>query len=122
MKIIHNINKWSYGITLLLYITIYLGMIAQIALGGIQVILAIFLFSRYASLDDKTKPRLLVYATLTILYLLIFALWDALGGSSNDFIVITGITVLPMSLATFFVFITHKLQLKARQNIPKTTL
>ena len=121
MKIIHNINKWSYGITLLLYITIYLGMIAQIALGGIQVILAIILFSRYPRLDEKTKRRLLVYATLTILYLSIFALWDFLRVQSNDFIEITGMTVLPMALATFFVFITHKLRLKEKQNVPKET-
>lgn len=123
MRLLHNINKWSYGITLLLYITIYLGMIAQIALGGIQVILAIILFGRYQRLDGKTKRRLLVYATLTVLYLLAFALWDLLGipNLNDDFIEITGITVLPMALATFFVFITHKLRLKEKRNILKET-
>ncbi len=121
MRLLHNINKWSYGITLVLYLTIYLGMIAQIALGGIQVILAIILFSRYQRLDEKTKRRLLVYGTLTVFYLLVFALWDLLGVPNNDFIEITGMTVLPMSLATFFVFITHKLRLKEKQNVLKET-
>ena len=119
MKLIHNINKWSYGITLFLYITIYLGMIAQIALGGIQVILALVLFGRYPELDQKTKRRLLVYGTITVLYLTIFALWDILDMPNADLIVITGITVLPMALATFFVFITHKAKLAHLQdNLP----
>ncbi|MEM9646907.1 MAG: hypothetical protein AAF969_00390 [Bacteroidota bacterium] len=121
MKVIHNINKWSYGITLVLYITIYLGMIAQIALGSIQVILAIFLLSRYQRLDEKTKRRLLVYGVLTSLYLSIFALWNLLEISNNDVFIITGITVLPMSLATFFVFITHKLRMEEQQSVPKAT-
>lgn len=121
MKLLHNINKWSYGITLLLYITIIYGMIAQIALGGIQVILALILFSRYQRLDEKTKRLLLVYAALTLLYLLVFTLWDYLRVPNNDFIEITGITVLPMGLATFFVFITHKLRLKEKRNVLKET-
>ncbi len=121
MKLIHNINKWSYAITLLLYITIIYGMIAQIALGGIQVILALVLFGRYPELDEKTKRRLLVYATLTILYLLIFFLWDLFGVPNNDFIEVTGMIVLPMALATFFVFITHKLRIKEKRNVPKET-
>ena len=96
-------------------------MIAQIALDGIQVILALVLFGRYPELDQKTKRRLLVYGTITVLYLTIFALWDILDMPNADFIVITGITVLPMALATFFVFITHKAKLAHLQdNLPSS--
>ncbi|WP_435623280.1 hypothetical protein [Flagellimonas sp.] len=116
MKLLHNINKWSYAITLLLYITIYLGMIAQIVLGIIQVFLAIIMFSRFSKLDSKTRFRLKIYSVLTLLYLLAFVVWNILDIPSSDSISLVGIAVPPMALATFFVFITHKAKLAHLQD------
>lgn len=111
LRTLHNINKWSYAITLLLYITIYLGMIAQIALGGIQMVLALILFSRFSRLDRKTKRRLIIYSVLAFLYLSAFVVWNLLDVAGSDSILLVAISVPPMALATFFVFITHKAKL-----------
>lgn len=95
-------------------------MIAQIALGGIQVVLALILFSRFSRLDRKTKRRLIIYSSLAFLYLLAFVVWNLLDVASSDSILLVAISVPPMALATFFVFLTHKAKLDdAQDDLPR---
>lgn len=106
----HNLNKWSYGITLVLYLTIYFGLLAQIALGAIQVILALILFARFKKIDRKIKPLLLIYAVITSIYLTVFFLFDSMDLGGSDFLHIGFYMVCPMLIATYFVYITYKLK------------
>ncbi len=104
MKIIHYINSISFIITLLLYITLIYGLIAQIFLGSIQVILAIILFAYWRKIKDIDKKHLAVYASLVVLFGLT-CLTDILD---TDF-GIAYLMITPMSIAGYFVFITNQI-------------
>ncbi len=106
MKIIHNINKWSFIITLLLYITIYYGLIAQFFLGCIQVIIALMLFVFWKKLKTKPKQHLFTYSGVAIVYGLLLWLTDIVD-SDFGFVFVT---IVPMSIAGYFLFITWKIK------------
>ncbi|MFP2996209.1 hypothetical protein ABN763_09860 [Spongiivirga sp. MCCC 1A20706] len=108
MKTLHSINIWSYSITLLLYLTIYLGMLAQILLGIIQLVMFCFLIFNSKNVPLTTKKRLSIYGSLVIIYGLISILVKDLS-STNDIYMLFW-TLIPMLLASFFVFITYKLK------------
>lgn len=110
MKKIHTINKWAYCITLVLYLTLYLGLIAQIILGAIQIILAIFLLIRYRK-DDAAKDMLSLYAILTLFYFLVsFTLIKS--NVDNHLIAYLFMMILPMSIGGYFLFVTSQLNKK----------
>ncbi|EZH72602.1 hypothetical protein ATO12_20925 [Aquimarina atlantica] len=105
MKTIHNINKWSFIITLILYLTIYYGLLAQIFLGGIQVTLAITLFMYWRKFNNQQKKHLLIYSCLTIIYGLL-CLTDIMN---SDFAPIF-LFIIPMTIAGYFVYTTYKIK------------
>lgn len=105
MKWIDNINKWSFAITLILYITIYWGLIAQIILGGIQLLLSIVLIYNWKNYTKRFKSLLISYWTIVLIYGCISYLIH-LTNSFDSFFIIT-IIVIPISLASYFVYITH---------------
>ncbi len=105
MKTLHYINLVSFTITLLLYITIFYGMIAQVFLGTIQVILALILLLYWKTLKSRQKKLLAVYAFVAILYGL---LW--LTDIVNTDFAIAFITVIPMSIAAYFLYITAQIK------------
>ena len=110
MKTIHNINKWSYGITLVLYLTIYLGLIAQIVLGIIQVLLAVYLLIRGWK-NNNIKEMLGLYFVLTLIYFLAsFILLSYEIG--NEIMVYLFAMIIPMAIASYFLFITSQIHKK----------
>ncbi len=114
MKLLYQINKWSFITTLVLYLTIYFGLIAQIFLGIIQVILAILIFFRWHELTPAIKKHLLGYSIATILYGVIFFI---IKSYLSTYIGLIYFTVLPMSLAGYFLYLTYK----AQKTIPNQT-
>ncbi|MDY8134486.1 hypothetical protein [Aquimarina sp. 2201CG5-10] len=102
MKTIHNINKWCFIITLVLYVTIYLGLIAQFFLGAIQVILALSILISWEKLQLTHKRHLSIYFGIAILYGLLWATEII----NTDFAIVF-MTVVPMSIAGYFVYITN---------------
>ncbi|WP_108866646.1 hypothetical protein [Aquimarina aquimarini] len=105
MKTIHIINKWSFILTLLLYLTIYLGLIAQIFLGGIQIILASILLFYWKKFDKEQKKHLITYSCLVMLYGLIFLTSVAISDFALLYLVIA-----PMSIAGYFVYVTYQIK------------
>ncbi len=105
MKIVHNINKWSFIITLLLYITVIGGLLAQIALGCIQVTLGIILLTYWQKLNNKSKIHILIYWGLVLIYGLT---WFLFQPSSNDFLLFLYYVFIPMGIAAYFVYITYR--------------
>ena len=106
MKIIYNINKWSYIITLVLYLTLFLGMYAQIALGFIQIILALIIFVRWNEMSILNKKLLVFYwiivSTYGVSYIIInYYDWDV------NFVIC--LLVIRMTIATYFVYTTNKI-------------
>ncbi len=111
MKIIHYINSTCFTITLLLYITIFYGLMAQVFLGSIQVIIAIILFIYWNKLTSKPQKHLIIYTLISLLYGLLW-LTDIVD---TDFGIVF-IAVIPMMIAGYFVYITYlikKLNTKA---------
>ncbi|WP_103863658.1 hypothetical protein [Aquimarina sp. I32.4] len=105
IKTIHLINKWSFILTLALYLTIYLGLIAQIFLGGIQIILASILLFYWKKLDKEQKKHLITYACLVVLYGLL-----SLTSISTSDLALLYLVIVPMSIAGYFVYVTYKIK------------
>lgn len=106
MKNLYNVNKWLVIITLLLYLTIYFGMIFQIVLGITQVLMSIYILSKYNRLEKKTKLLFKIYMTLTITVLSIIGSGVI---ANTGFIAIY--LVIPMLLAFFHLYITYQIKI-----------
>ncbi len=106
MKNLYNVNKWLVIITLLLYLTIYFGMIFQIVLGITQVLMSIYILSKYNGLEKKTKLLFKIYMTLTITVLSIIGSGVI---ANTGFILIY--LVIPMLLAFFHLYITYQIKI-----------
>ncbi|MFK7748635.1 MAG: hypothetical protein AB8B65_09605 [Kordia sp.] len=109
MKFIYNINGVIYSITLLLYLTIYLGMLMQILLGIVQVLFFFILLFNYDKFSEKIKNHLKVYGVLSGIYLVCF--FSELYPRNNWMILIL-ITLIPMSIGGYFTYIVHQLNRK----------
>lgn len=104
---IFKINKYVYIATILLYLTVYFGMLFQIILGITQVVTAIYItYSFYNELHEKYQKRLLLYwGVISIdlfLSLLTTKMWD-IPASIILFII-------PMIIATFFLKLLSKIR------------
>ena len=105
MKFIYDINKIFYILTLGLYITVYLGMLMQILLGGVQLILFFVLLFNYDKFTKIMQQHLLIYGMLSILFLIFFfTAFELLG--QNWLLII----FIPMGIATYFTYITYQLK------------
>ncbi|ARV09233.1 hypothetical protein BTO05_06095 [Winogradskyella sp. PC-19] len=108
MKIIYYLNKFTFYTTLLLYITLFLGLYSQIVLGVLQVISALILFLYWKKFNQKIKEQLYLYWLIAIIYGVCWLFdWK---GFNDSFIMIFGIIILPMSIATYFFYILNKIK------------
>ncbi|WP_282044202.1 hypothetical protein [Winogradskyella flava] len=106
MKVLYQFNKIVLIITLILYVTIFLGLYAQIVLGGIQILSAIgitFLWNRF---ENKYKKQLLIYWLVTLSY----GIGWLLEIDLNDSWWILAIIIIPMSIAIYFVWLLSNLK------------
>ena len=108
MKIIKSINVLIFSITLVLYLTIFYGMIAQFFLGIIQIILSIIIYKKHRALiDSYIKPFCLTYVFLSISVFIALPLCKVL---ESIFIIV--LFVIPMCLAGLHLYITIYLSKK----------
>ncbi|MGY3792555.1 hypothetical protein [uncultured Aquimarina sp.] len=107
MKTIHNINKWSFIITLILYITVYLGLLAQIPLGFIQFVLACSILAYWKKLNIQSKKLIVGYWSLFVLYWVSFLI---LNQNFESLFGLFFFSVIPMSIASYFVYVTYKIK------------
>jgi hypothetical protein len=105
MKNLYRTNKWLIIINLLLYLTIYFGMIFQIFLGAVQVLMSIYIFTKYNSLDKRIKPLFIAYVVLTVIILSLIT-----SGLIVNTGFITVYLIIPMLLAFFHLYITYKIR------------
>ncbi len=105
MKTMHNINKWSFIITLLLYVTFYFGLLAQILLGGTQITMSVVLLIKWKSFSIKLKKHIVAYFFLVALYGLLF-----FTDIKNTSFMIIYMTVIPMSIAAYFLYLTYEIK------------
>ncbi|KOS07636.1 hypothetical protein AM493_17495 [Flavobacterium akiainvivens] len=106
MKYIHYINFFALGITLLLYVTLFLGMFAQLILGSLQLLLAaIITIAYYEKLNERCKKLLLRYWAFALAAVFI-ALVTWLAYEDNTTATVLFIFVIPMCVACYFVYVT----------------
>lgn len=108
MKLIYYINKFFLITTGVLYLTIILGLYAQVVLGGIQLISALLIFIYWNKFTEKTKKMIYIYWSSVLVY---GSLWLIDWNFLNDMILfIGGIILLPMSLAVYFFYILDSIK------------
>lgn len=111
MKILYRINQIILIATLILYITIYFGLLSQILLGIIQVISALILFSFWKKLDEKARNKLTKYWIITIVYGLLWFLDLMLFNEyyTEEYYAIT-LMLTPMVIAGYFFSILNSIK------------
>ncbi|AXO81385.1 hypothetical protein DZC78_13630 [Olleya aquimaris] len=106
MKKLYYFNKIILITTAIFYLTIILGLYAQIALGIIQILSAIGILVLWKNYDYNQKKHLKTYWLFVIIYGLRWLFFK----ESVDDIWLLDIIILPMTLAVYFVWILHKLK------------
>ena len=108
MKITRKINKIALIATLLLYLTIFLGLLSQIALGVIQIIIATYITAKYFSNSRYTKKHLSLYWSFVFLEFVLMLIFFN-HTTSNDFYQILILMIFPMAIAIYFTVILNKI-------------
>ncbi|WP_405205345.1 hypothetical protein [Aquimarina sp. LLG6339-5] len=121
MKTIHSINKWSFIITLILYTTVIGGLLAQMALGVIQVVLGVIILFHWKKLSTKTKRHLLMYWFIVLTYGLLWATnmfntWKTSSMVMDPYILF--ICIIPMLIASYSVYITYQSKININEFKP----
>jgi hypothetical protein len=114
MKNLHLINKIATIITLLLYLTISGGMLAQLILGPAQLIMAFIIMVRfYRTISHSLKWLLIIYWLLAIsdLICLVLILQNPVY-SDILYMGLTNVIAFPvaMCIAAYFVYVTYKIK------------
>lgn len=65
MKYLVKINLWAIGITMVLYITLFLGIFSQIIVGAIQIACFIAICTQIKKLSTSLKLQLSLYGIIT---------------------------------------------------------
>ena len=121
MKTLRKLNNIAFYTTLILFITVYLGMLAQIPLGIIQVISAIILSYNVYLKSNYAKKHLTIYWILTLTELILLYLEHYQYQSSNDFIELSLMVFFPMAIAIYFKIIMNHIT-KEYENPRKSNL
>lgn len=112
MKAIHQINIGFFAFTAGLYLTIYLGLLAQIILGVIQLTIGLYLvICKYNSIQRRSQIHLKAYWTITLVYLASLFFVKDLSFDSTPFWVLY-LMVAPMAIATYFTTLVYQLYKK----------
>lgn len=74
MKYLYHINKWLVIINAALFIVPYIGLLFLIVLGISQLLMAFIILINYNILNKNGKIQFNIYATITILDLIIIKL------------------------------------------------
>src|SRR5687767_956089 len=108
MKGAFNVVLWSYLVTLLLYATIILGMLAQVALGAIHLLSAIYVYTRYRALEKGHRISLNIYSFLVVIYFVGLSTLDNWSSRTDDTIRMTYLFVIPMLIGAYYVALVYQ--------------
>ncbi len=112
MKTIHQVNFGFFIFTLVLYLTIYLGLLAQVVLGVLQLSIGLYLISyKYREIPSEHQVQLKIYWVITTVYLVSLFFLNVFNFQSNTFWVLY-LMIAPMAIATYFTTVLYKLQKK----------
>jgi hypothetical protein len=122
MKTLLKFNKIAYYITLVLFITVYLGLLAQILLGIIQLTSATFYTYKFCYKSKHIKNQLSIYWIITLIELSLLCLIFNSNIMSESFIISLLLYALfPMGIATYFLITITKIT-NEYENLKKPNL
>lgn len=105
------INRIVLALTLLLYITVILGLYAQVVLGAVQILFFIILVICNNKINEKQSRNLLRYFVMVVLYF--FALYFIRENHldiKHEAVFIIGLIIIPLTLAGFFTYIVEEIR------------
>ncbi len=103
------INRFLMIITCALFLTIIGGMLAEILLGGFQVISALILFVFWKHLDKLERKRICAYIFTTTIYLILFLYFDLLN-RPEFYETFLWVILIPMIIALYYSTILENLK------------
>lgn len=107
-----GLNLTLYLVTVVLYLTVYFGLMGQAVVGVVQLVTIIYLWFYYSQMSEKLRRRHLIFTLVTIVYLLLF-LGTVRSGLFfyNAFLAILFYVLFPMlGLGLFGLFNLHALK------------
>jgi hypothetical protein len=138
MKAAYNISKWSFFVTLSLYViailgyltslksgsrsdwftiavfAIIFGFVAQFILGIIHLLVAIYVYADYKKIKNQDRLLLNVYGLLIPTF---FISWLIFASNEyfDEFEYLAGfVAVVPMIMGGYFVFVLHRINKSKR--------
>lgn len=110
MRTIQKFNKIAFYTTLVLYLTIYLGLYSQIALGFIQICIALYISLNKIVKSRKLQNQMINYWIYVGLYILLFTFFFNNNLKINHpFLLLIVVIITPMSLAIYFNITLNKI-------------
>ncbi|PZX36861.1 hypothetical protein LX97_03326 [Nonlabens dokdonensis] len=86
MKSLYKLNLVLFIIMLVLFVTIYLGLLMMPVVGVVQVMSAFWLYSKYSELPKEIQRKLNIYSILSVCLLTIFII--SIQNSFHDFFLV----------------------------------
>ncbi|WP_431123203.1 hypothetical protein [Flagellimonas flava] len=108
MKLLYRFNLVVYITTLLLHLTIFYGLLAQILLGVLQVASSFALLFAYPRFKPQGINHLTNYYIVVVLYGLAAIAPPLFNENLDDYLAIVMYMVLPMAIASYFIWITYR--------------
>lgn len=111
MRVAQKINKFCFITTLILYLTIYFGLYAQIVLGIVQIMLALYVSLNNKLITKNHKNQIINYWIYVGLYAILISAFITKLIQFNDstILLILIVILLPMSIATYFTITLNKI-------------
>jgi len=97
------------GLTLA-YLGLIFGLLAQIALGIIHIIVAIYVYRHYKKLSSGARIALNVYSGVSVFYLITLVILPNLDYNLVDHYIVPAIVAPPMILGGFFVVLMYSIR------------
>ncbi|WP_299890192.1 hypothetical protein [uncultured Lacinutrix sp.] len=102
MKYLNNINLFIIITTAILYLTVILGLYAQVVLGVTQVLTSLILIFYWKSTSKKNKNKLFNYWSFVVIYWIGWLIpWP--NSLENTFGFVIGLIIIPLSISVYFI-------------------
>ena len=109
MKNFFQINSWLIPITIVLYFTLWGGVIAHITLCVIQIAMSMVMIYHFKELSKSIQQLFIIYNTITVSSVLLFIYISHI--SNRDFELMILFMITTMILAVFHLIITYKIKI-----------
>lgn len=110
INILKKLNRALIVATIVMYVTIYFGLLIQIVLGAYQLLLAFVLLFFMKSFSKKGKNKLLIYWAVVLLYGTVWLFNIDVG--LEAYLGVIFYIILPMIIALYFSFFLESLDKK----------